>query len=683
MSKPVKLLLLATLSTATGWSVAADNSDIETVIVSADRSVRDRMELAHSVSRIDEASLKLIGHVHVSEALGRIPGTWISRGNGQEHLTAIRSAVLTGPGSCGAFFIAEDGVPVRAPGFCNVNQLFDINTEQAAAIEVLRGPGTGVHGSNALNGVINKITAAPEADLRRISLEGGPNDYGRIKLSVSDKDEDGGYRININAAHDGGYKDDSGFDQQKMDIRYDRNGEQWRSKLLISASNLNQETAGFVEGFEAYKVGSLKDSNPNPEAYRDSQSLRIQWQFQRDAANNSQLTLTPYLRYSDMSFLQHFLPGTPLEENRQSSAGLQSMFRRPLSDNTQLFHGFDLDLTQGELVQTQSGAGFGPFPQGKHYDYEVDAANAAWFIGAEHLSEDGTRWQGDIRYEHQRYDYDNRMSDGNLDANGNPCASNPCRYSRPADTKDRFDNVSVSLGMVHPFNDEYSMVMRAAHGFRAPQATELYRLQADQLSAKLDSESLNSFELGFRGRLERLQFEWVAYIMRKRNMILQDADRNAYADGETRQRGMELAMDYRFSPAWSLGLQASVAKHRYASEFANRSNIDVKGNQIDTAPRRMASAQLQWTPHANSVIELAWEYLGPYWLDAANTAQYEGHSLLHLRWQQQLTEALQFTLRGTNIADKDYAERADFAFGNYRYFVGEPASVYAEIELEY
>ena len=673
------MLLLAVVSAGVpGFSAAEDRKDIESVIVTADRSVRDRMELAHSVSRIGEAELELIGHVHISEALSRIPGTWISRGNGQEHLTAIRSAVLTGPGSCGAFFIAEDGVPVRAPGFCNVNQLFDLNTEQAAAIEVLRGPGTGVHGSNALNGVINKVSAAPEADLRRISIEGGPNDYGRIKLTVSDQDENSGYRININAAHDGGYKDDSGFDQQKMDVRYDREGEQWRSKLLVSASNLNQETAGFVQGFEAYKDSSLKDSNPNPEAYRDSQSLRIQWQFQRDAANDAQLTLTPYARHADMTFLQHFLPGTPLEENQQTSVGLQSMFRRPFNGNTYLFHGFDFDLTRGELVQTQSGPGFGPF-----YDYEVDAANVAWFIGAEHLSEDGTRWQGDVRYEHQRYDYDNRMSDGALDASGNPCASNPCRYSRPADTKDRFDNVSVSLGMVHPFNDEYSMVMRAAHGFRAPQATELYRLQAGQVSAKLDSESLNSLEFGLRGQLERLQFEWVAYVMRKRNLILQDANRIAYADGETRQRGMELAMDYRFSPSWSLGVQASVAKHRYASEFANRSNIDVKGNIIDTAPRRMASAQLQWTPNAESLIELALEYLGPYWLDAANTAQYQGHSLLHLRWQQQLTPALQFTLRGTNITDKDYAERADFAFGNYRYFVGEPASVYAEIELEY
>jgi iron complex outermembrane recepter protein len=29
-----------------------------------------------------------------------------------------------------------------------------------------------------------------------------------------------------------------------------------------------------------------------------------------------------------------------------------------------------------------------------------------------------------------------------------------------------------------------------------------------------------------------------------------------------------------------------------------------------------------------------------------------------------------------NLTDVDYAERADIAFGNYRYFVGEPRSVF-------
>ncbi len=108
----------------------------EVVSVTADRIEKQIREQSLAISVIDKQDIDNIGHTHISEILSQTPGVWISRGNGQEHLTAIRSAVLTGAGSCGAFYFAEDGIPLRAPGFCNVNALFDVNAEQAERIEV-------------------------------------------------------------------------------------------------------------------------------------------------------------------------------------------------------------------------------------------------------------------------------------------------------------------------------------------------------------------------------------------------------------------------------------------------------------------------------------------------------------------------------------------------------------------
>ena len=102
---------------------------IEKITVTASRVSQNILDVAGNISLLDDESLRLIEQQHINQALVRIPGGWISRGNGQEHLTAIRSPVLTGAGGCGAFFIAQDGISLRAPGFCNVNQLFDANTE--------------------------------------------------------------------------------------------------------------------------------------------------------------------------------------------------------------------------------------------------------------------------------------------------------------------------------------------------------------------------------------------------------------------------------------------------------------------------------------------------------------------------------------------------------------------------
>jgi iron complex outermembrane recepter protein len=41
------------------------------------------------------------------------------------------------------------------------------------------------------------------------------------------------------------------------------------------------------------------------------------------------------------------------------------------------------------------------------------------------------------------------------------------------------------------------------------------------------------------------------------------------------------------------------------------------------------------------------------------------------------------SLRITNLLDEDYAERADFGFGQYRYFVGEPRGAYLEISYQF
>ncbi len=61
-------------------------------------------------------------------------------------------------------------------------------------------------------------------------------------------------------------------------------------------------------------------------------------------------------------------------------------------------------------------------------------------------------------------------------------------------------------------------------------------------------------------------------------------------------------------------------------------------------------------------------YVGEYFLDAANTATYPGHKVANLRLAWSPAKTWRATLRVDNLFDTRYADRADFAFGNYRYF---------------
>jgi outer membrane cobalamin receptor len=128
------------------------------VVTASRRPARARDAL--SLGSVGRDAIVLTGATHHAEVLNRVAGVMIQRGSGQESLTAIRSPVLPGAGSCGAFLFLENGIPIRPVGFCNVNELFEINTEQAHAIEVLRGPGTALYGSNAMHGTVNVLQAA-------------------------------------------------------------------------------------------------------------------------------------------------------------------------------------------------------------------------------------------------------------------------------------------------------------------------------------------------------------------------------------------------------------------------------------------------------------------------------------------------------------------------------------------
>jgi iron complex outermembrane receptor protein len=177
--RPASVLFAAVI--ACGSLASATGAELEEVVATAARMRVSTFATPLSISRLGRDAIERTGATHSSEILNRVPGTMVQRGSGEESLTAIRSPVLTGAGSCGAFLFLENSVPIRPVGFCNVNEMLEINTEQADAIEVVRGTGSALYESNAVHGTVNVLQDAP-ADMPRaqVALEAGPASYGRV-----------------------------------------------------------------------------------------------------------------------------------------------------------------------------------------------------------------------------------------------------------------------------------------------------------------------------------------------------------------------------------------------------------------------------------------------------------------------------------------------------------------------
>ncbi len=682
----LSLLAMVIFSGETAFTA---ESELEEVVSTASRSEKPLSEQSGNLILIAKDDLDFIKLTHFSELAVRTAGVNFSRNNGQEYLASIRSPIFTGAGACGAFLMAQDGIALRSAGFCNVNELFEAFTEQAQRIEITKGPGSALYGSNALHGMINVITPPANVNDGSLSVEAGAWDFIRFNISQGVKGKRHGLRVMASITHDGGWRDQSGFDQQKINLRHDYSGDVWAISSNLFLTNLDQETAGFITGLDAFKDRQISKSNPNPEAFRKAKSLRYWSRFSTQVSDGLRWQFTPYIRALDMKFLMHFLPGQPLEENSQTSIGLQNGFYFNEGSHLEIIAGADFEYTRGSLKQTQVNPTEGSLflrttiPSGKQYDYDVDSLMAAAFLQGDWAITAKLHMLGGVRLEYSQYDYTNNMLSGRTDENGVACGFGGCRYSRPDSRKDDFTAFSPKIGLLYKYHDSHNIYLNLSQGFRAPQATELYRLQRAQQVADLKKVSLKNIELGFRGQQDFISYNISFYAMKKDNYILRDSSFFNVDGGKSDHIGADVMVKLDVSDTLSVRGNVSFARHRYAFDFISGS-ANLNGNDIDTAPRHFGSMQVTWKPTDKIMAELEWVHMGAYYLDPENLHKYEGHDYLNLRAAFQVTDRYGVFLRLINLTDAKYAERADWTrFTDERYFPGKPRALYMGVDVQF
>ena len=643
-----------------------NQAEVEELIIEGDpRDIPARSDHG-SLTVIDMRELELVRPQHPHEIFARAPGIWVVRNSGQEHLTGIRSAVLAGAGACGSYLLLEDNIPVRPNGLCNVNGLFELNIEQADRVEILRGPASAMYGGNALRGVVNVRPFVGAQTPNMVSLETGSHNYRQVRVSWQHNTA----HAKFHATDTNGFRDATRFQQQKLNVAWTNRVGVWEAQHAIAVTSLRQETGGYVLGYKSYNNEILRRTNPNPEAYRDAVAIRINSQLNR----GDNVYIYPYLRFSQMNFLQHFLPGQPREDNEQTSAGAIFLSTTNISDVSVDF-GAQLDWMQATLVQKQRTPTMGSEflratrPAGTHYNFAVTGTTLAIFESARLTWRERHEFEQNLRLEHTRYQYDNQHLDGNTRDDGTQCAFGGCLYTRPSDRDDQFINLAARFGYKFQSTKNSYFWLLTGTGYRPPQITELYRLQSGQTVAELKSEQLQSVEIGWRATWQSIDLSIASYFDTNSNLVFRDSDGMNVSNGATVAQGVEIEIHWQINDLHELVIAGAVANHEYdfTRDVARGESI-VAGNQVDTAPHVLAHAR--WTVAIGEFGkgELEINRIGPHYLDAANTARYQGHNVVNYRMELQLPKRWNVFGRINNVLDNSYANRADFAFGNYRYF---------------
>lgn len=640
---------------------AVNNDDVlPEVTVTGTREAELKSETPANIDTLNGNDILDMKPTHPTEVMSRISGAHASVTNGEGHMMAIRQPITTSP----VYLYLEDGIPTRSTGFFNHNALYEVNVPQSGGIEVIKGPGSALQGSDALGGVINVLTRAPSAEEEtEASLELGSYGFWRALGSYSDTWGDDAARANLNLTHTDGWRDKTDYDRQALTARWDRYlNDGAILKTVFSASNIDQQTAGSSRLYRA----DYEDSptlNYTPISYRKVKALRLSAAYEKEEAD-SLLSLTPYLRWNEMDMLPNWsLSYDPVVYTTgHSSIGLAAKYRQDFEPyRARLVFGSDLDYSPGsrdedKINRTKTGNIYTAWSVDQQvYNYDVVFMSASPYVHGEISPIKDLRVTGGLRLDAIRYDYDNHMG---VVQTGN--------YRKSEDNTVNYTHLSPKLGATYAFSPRLNGFVSYRHAFRAPSEGSLFRSGKSTDSMHLDPVKVNSYEIGMRGQpTKTLSYEVSVYSMIKRDDILTytdgSGDRITTNAGETSHKGVEASVGYKLNDEWKLNGAFSYAKHIYEN-WNPSTTTSYSGNEMASAPRWINNAVLAYTPSflKGTRLELEWTQLGKYWMDEANSSQYKGHHLFNLRGSHDVNETVKVVGRVMNVGDKRYATATSY-----------------------
>ncbi len=202
-------LLALTLSAAGAHAELEDTMGVatpgvatpDTIVVTATRVPTPESEVASSITVVSSQDIAARQLQTLPDLLQQVPGLNVVQSGGPGSQTSV---FMRGTNS-NHTKVLVDGIDVSDP--TNPTGAFDFSqflTQDIERVEVLRGPQSGLYGSDAIGGVINIITKSGEGPAQfNASAQGGSFDTFNQTIGVSGSLEQFHYAANLDHFHSG------------------------------------------------------------------------------------------------------------------------------------------------------------------------------------------------------------------------------------------------------------------------------------------------------------------------------------------------------------------------------------------------------------------------------------------------------------------------------------------------
>lgn len=597
---------------------------MEEMVVTATRTAQAVEKIPAQVTVITRDQIEASGAQSVPDALSRLAGVYVSdlNGNGTN-----QTVDMGGFGETASRHVAVviDGRKIN-PLDLSGPRWAAIGMDNIERIEVLSGSGSVLYGDQAMGGVINIITRAPnEGTQVKFEVGGGSLGTQRMTASLNLGAPTTGIVLNAGTNETDGYRDNSASEQENFSAKY--------------AQQFGDRLAG------RFQLDHTKAEYAFPGALTAAQM-----------AQNRTQTTTPNDKESDNATT--LLTGVELDMGRAGTADMAFSYRKETRNVYMWWTYYDYDMTtlgiNAKYVFEEPVAGRdNRFTAGVDY-YRDDYARDDGFAPTTRTN----------HFRHQRNTLAGYIQD-ELAVMDRLTLNLGFRTEKP-DTELRADiggantaadkdqsEYAWNLGLAYRFMDRSKIYARAYRSFRYPVVDE-YTWWNGTINNQLEPEVSTGYEAGIKAKVfDAVEASVRTFLFDVVDEIMINALFTQNENiGETRHKGAELSL--RYTPIASVTLFGSTAYTD--AEFTEAVNANNNGNTVPLVPEWKSHAGIDLLCPLGFRSRIQYNYVGERYEggDYANTqpkmASYETVDV-YLTYPLKQAE---FFVNATNVFNEQY-----------------------------
>ena len=679
--KQIRIAVAAVTSALiSGAALAANNSSLETVTVTATRVTKVLNDIPAAIDIVSKDDVQLARpQIGIDESLVQVPGVFLQdRYNfAQDTRISIRGFGARANFGIRGVRIFVDGIPETLPD--GQGQVDSVDLGSVEQISVLKGSASALYG-NASGGVILIESELPP-EVPMVEARSSYGEFGLAKNQLKFAGTAGklGFMANVSDMEMDGYRAQSRVEGRQLNstLRYDFDPS---SDLRLAINYTDQPVSDDPGALTRAEVAmNPRAAAPAALTFDGGEALeqtRVGLAYNKSIGERHSFTVRNYYVWRDFVNALAFRPGGAVTIDRFFVGGGASYTNRSTLGGMEnrLIVGVDIDTQDDDRRRFDNNFGvLGNLT----FDQNETVKSTGIFLQNELTLSD--RWELTLGLRHDEIEFDvtdHFVSDGN-------------------DSGDlKQDETSPTFGLLYRLTPRINVYTNVSTSFETPTTAELANpAGGGGFNPALQPQLAKNYEIGVKGAFsDRTRFSLAVFRIDVEDELIpfeipgqpgRSFFRNA---GESRRKGIEIGL--ATTPLQGLDLSLAYTDSDFTfSEFVDAAGNNFAGNKIPGLPDQLLHAQAQYRHPTGMFLAVEALRVGKVFVDNANTQKNAGYTLTSVRAGYSIDRGRwgwQVFGGASNLFDEPYNANVRINAAAGRYFEPGPgANFYGGVGVKY